>query len=93
MDSGKIGFDIYDAYRLVKFNHFDSDTFASKIKNSLTPNLEKTDTPSSLYLLKSMINHSCLCNCVSQDLGHDFSYILALEDIPKGTEITISYDT
>ena len=31
MDQGKIGFDLYDAYRLVKFNHFDSASFENKV--------------------------------------------------------------
>ena len=92
-NGGKSEFTPLDAYQLVKFNQFASESLDQKIKRSLNEDMFKyDDTHSAIYLLKSMINHSCLCNCISQDLG-DYSYVLALEDIPQNTEITISYDT
>jgi len=77
----KVGFSIYDAYRMVKFNQFATDSLEEKIQRSLSQEKhENLDPPSSLFLFKSFVNHSCLANCYSQDL-HEHSYLVALEDI------------
>ena len=43
-----------------------------------------------LWFYSSLINHSCLPNCDYIGIG-DFIFIVSIEDIPKGDELTISY--
>ena len=43
-----------------------------------------------LWFYSSLINHSCLPNCDYIGIG-DFIFIISIEDIPKGDELTISY--
>lgn len=50
---------------------------------------------SGIYLHLSIFNHSCKSNCIkfAPQQGMDFSEVVAIEPIKKGTELTINYLT
>ncbi|KAG8931579.1 hypothetical protein FRC02_002507 [Tulasnella sp. 418] len=52
--------------------------------------MDKLNSPSALYTFPSLFNHSCVPNCTQVFLG-DVMMIRALQDIPEGTELTVSY--
>ncbi|GFZ43667.1 hypothetical protein JCM24511_01387 [Saitozyma sp. JCM 24511] len=64
----------------------------SKQANTFHPERgnDTTDTPTRLFGLPSLMNHSCIPNTSSFSLG-DLMVVRALHDLQKGTEITTSY--
>ncbi|KAJ3055346.1 hypothetical protein HDU99_007580, partial [Rhizoclosmatium hyalinum] len=54
------------------------------------PDEKEEDSPTALFLQTSLINHSCLHNSTWETLG-DFQIVRALQEIPKGSEVLISY--
>ncbi|CAF1352315.1 unnamed protein product [Didymodactylos carnosus] len=49
-----------------------------------------TDSASGLFLMPSYINHTCLGNCIRSFVG-DMMIVRALDDLPAGTELLMSY--
>lgn len=85
--------DVESLQRVLSYNAFGIDTVGPATFDNV--GLEHGDdlthtNGTALFLQNSLVNHSCLYNATWACFG-DFQIIRALVEIPKGTEVFISY--
>ena len=90
--SWKVDIDVARIDGIVSYNSFSPNcvkkvTTETHMPTNQSPEME---TPSAIYTLPSLFNHSCHPNAVWRCFG-DVMVIRARERIPRGTEITLSY--
>ncbi|KAI9339374.1 hypothetical protein BDR26DRAFT_803228, partial [Obelidium mucronatum] len=83
IDAGKL--EGVATYNCFSDGSIDIAEFRPKNKDS-----SESDKLTALFLQSSLINHSCLYNATWRNFG-DVQVIRALNDIPAGTEISVSY--
>jgi len=85
--------DVNRIRQIIKSNSFgaaEGDMFASRLKRFEATIFQRGQSFSGLWLLPSLINHSCLPNSSRLDVGSAI-FIHASKPIERGEEITISY--
>lgn len=79
--------------KLVSSNVFGSQDCMLQVQASLDPEVyaaAEKDFVSALYMMTSLLNHSCLSNSNFYFIG-DYIFVLACSDIDEGEEILVSY--